>query len=120
MSQYFLPYKNFSKNINVKLDLRNYATKDDLKDITHVDTSSFASKGNLASLKSEIDKIDTDKLKTVPDYLAKLSNVVKNDTVKKTEYNKLVTKVIGIDTTILFQEPNMKNMDQILKIKSLK
>ena len=66
MSQYFLPYKKSSGYINVKLDLSNYAKKDDLKDITHVDTSSFASKTNLAALKTETDKIDTDKLKTVP------------------------------------------------------
>ena len=83
MSPYFPPYKKSSGDITVKLGLSNYATKDDLKDITHVDTSSFASKTNLVSLKSEIDKIDTDKLKTIPDDLAKLSNVVKNDVVKK-------------------------------------
>ena len=66
MSQYFLPYKKSSGYINVKLDLSNYAKKDDLKDITHVDTSSFTSKTNLAALKTETDKIDTDKLKAVP------------------------------------------------------
>ena len=99
MSQYFPPYENSSKIIKVELDLSNYATEDDLKDITHVDTSSFASKANLAALKTEIDKIDTDKLKTIPNDLAKLSNVVKNEVVKKTEYNKVVTKVNGIDTT---------------------
>ena len=73
--------------------------KTDLKNVTHVDVSSFASKTNLASLKTEVYKIDTDKLKTVPVDVAKLSNVVKNDVVKKTEYNKLVAKVNGIDTT---------------------
>ena len=99
MSQYFPPYENSSKNIKVELDLSNYGTKTDLKDITHVDISSFTSKTNLAALKSEIDKIDTDKLKTVPDDLAKLSNVVKNDTVKKTEYSSLKTKVDNIDTS---------------------
>ena len=100
MSQYFPTYENSSKNIKVELDLTNYATKTDLKDITHVDVSNFASKTNLAALKTEIDKIDTEiKLKTVPNDLAKLSNVVKNDVVKKNEYNKLVTKVNGIDTT---------------------
>ena len=65
----------------------------------HVDVSSFASKTNLASLKTEVDKIDADKLKTLPVDLAKLSNVAKNDVVKKTECNKLVTKVNGIGTT---------------------
>ena len=99
MSQYFPPYENSSKNIKVELDLSNYATKTDLKDITNVDTGSFASKTNLAALKTEIDKVDTDKLKTVPNDLTKLSNVVNNDVVKKTEYNKLVAKVNGIDTT---------------------
>ena len=67
--------------------------------MTHVDVSSFASKTNLASLKNELDKIDVDKLKIVPVGLAKLSNIVKNDVVKKTKYNKLVSKVDNIDTT---------------------
>ena len=69
--------------------MSNYATKTDLKNVTHVDVSSFASKTNLASLKTEVDKIDVDKLKTVPVDLAKLSDVVKNDVVKKTQYNSL-------------------------------
>ena len=101
MSQYFPPYKRSSGNFNAKLDLSNYVTKDVLKDITHVDISSFASKTNLASLKSEIDKIDTDKLKTVPEDLAKLSNLLKNYVVKKTEYSSLKTKVDSIDTNAL-------------------
>ena len=66
MTNYFPPYNNFSENIKVKLDLSNYATKKDIKDITHTDASGFASKTNLAALKTEADKIDTDKLKTVP------------------------------------------------------
>ena len=82
-SQYFPPYENYSNNIKVQLDLTNYATKDDVKNITHVDVSSYATKTNLAALKSDVDKIDTDKLKTVPDDLAKLTNVDKNETVKK-------------------------------------
>ena len=86
MSQYFPPYKSSSNNIKVELDLSNYATKTDLKNITHTDVSSFASKTNLAALKTEVDKIDVDKLKTVPDDLAKLSNVVKNEVVKKTDF----------------------------------
>ena len=86
MSQYFPPYGSSSKNIKVELDLSNYATKDDVKNITHVDVSSYASKTNLAALKIiEADKIDTDKLKTVPTDLAKLSNVAKNDVAKKTK-----------------------------------
>ena len=87
MSQYFPPYNNSSGNIKVELDLSNYATKDDVKIITHVDVSSYATKTNLAALKTEVDKIDTDKLKTVPDDLAKLSNIVKNEVVKKTDFS---------------------------------
>ena len=98
MSQHFPPYDNSSQKIKVELDLSNYATKKDIKDITHVDTSSYALKTNLANLKTEVDKIDTEKLKTVPDDLAKLSNVVKNDVVKKTEFTTLKNKVDGIDT----------------------
>ena len=88
MSQYFPPYNNSSNNIKVELDLSNYATKDDVKNITHVDVSSYATRTNLAALKTDkIDKIDTDKLKTVPDDLAKLINVVKNEVVKKTDFS---------------------------------
>ena len=87
MSTYYPPYKSSSNNIKVELDLTNYATKTDLKNITHTDVSSFASKTNLAALKTEVDKFDVDKLKTVPDDLAKLSNVVKNEVVKKTDFS---------------------------------
>ena len=83
----------------MELDLCSYATKTDLKNVTHVDVSSFASKTNLASLKTEEDKLDIDKLVPVSNDLAKLSNAVKSDVVKKTEYDKLVAKVNGIDTT---------------------
>ena len=99
MTTYFPPYGGSSRDIKAELDLSNYPTKTDLKIVTGVDTSNFATKANLAALKTEIDKIDTDKLKTVPDDLVKLSNVVKNDVVKKTEYNTLKTKVDGIDTS---------------------
>ena len=99
MSTYYPPYRSSSNSIKVELDLDNYATKTDLKNIIHVDVSSFASKTNLAALKTEVDKIDTDKLKTVPDDLAKLSNVVKNEVVKKTAYNTLKNKVDAIDTS---------------------
>ena len=87
MSTYYPPYKSSSSNVNVELDLTNYATKTDLKNITHTDVSSFASKTNLVALKTEVDKIDVNKLKTVPDDLAKLSNVVKNEVVKKTDFS---------------------------------
>ena len=99
MSRHFPPYRDSSERIKVELDLSNYATKTDVKNITHVDVSSFASKTNLADLKSEVDKIYTGKLKTVPDDWAKLSNVVKNDVVKKTAYNALKSKVDGIDVS---------------------
>ena len=84
---YYPPYKSSSNNIKVELDLSNYAKKDEIKNITHVDVSSYATKTNLAALKTEVDKIDTDKLKTVPDDAAKLSNVVKNKVVKKTDFS---------------------------------
>ena len=100
MSQYFpKPYEPFGGDINVQVDLSNYATKADLKNISHIDVSSYALKSNLASLKTKVDKLDIDKLTPAPGDLAKISNVVKNDVVKKTEYNKLVNKVNGIDTT---------------------
>ena len=87
MNTYYPPYKSSSNNIKVELDLTNYATKTDLKNVTHTDASSFASKTNLSALKTEVDKIDADKLKTVPDDLGKLSNVVKNEVVKKTDFS---------------------------------
>ena len=99
MSQYFPIHKSSRRNIKVELDLSSYAIKTDLKNVTHVDVSSFASKKRLASLKTEIDKLDIDKLTPVRNDLAKLNNVVKNDVVKKTEYNKLITKVDNSDTT---------------------
>ena len=83
MSTYYPPYKSSNNNIKVELDLTNYATKTDLKNITHVDVSSFSSKTNLAALKTEVDKIDADKLKTAPVDLAKLTNAVENDLVEK-------------------------------------
>ena len=100
MSQYFpKPYKSFDGGIiNVKVDLSNYATKTDLKNVTHVATSSFALKINLASLKTEADKLDIDKLVPVPVDLSKLSDVVKSDVVKKTIYDKSVGKANSIDT----------------------
>ena len=100
MSKYFPePYRAFGRDINVKVDLSNYATKVDIKNITHIDTSGFALKTNLSNLKTEIDKLDIDKLVPVPADLSKLSDVVKNDVIKKAEYNKLVNKVNNIDTS---------------------
>ena len=90
---YYPPYKSSSNNVKVKLDLTNYATKTDLNNITHTDVSSFASKTNLAALNTEVDKIDADKLKTAAVDLAKLTNAVNNDVVKKTDYNAKVTSI---------------------------
>ena len=84
MSQYFPKlYEPFDGDINVKVDLSNYATKTDIKNISHIDTSSFALKPNLASLKTKVDKLDINKLLPVPVNLSKLNDVVKNDVVKK-------------------------------------
>ena len=110
-------------DINVKVDLSNYATKTDLKNVTHVNVSSFALKKNLASLKCEVDELDIAKLKTTPIDLAKLVNAVENDVVKKTEYNKLVTKVDNIDTTGFVLKTKYdadKSKKQILMLKLLK
>ena len=100
MSKYFpKPCRSFGRNINVKDDLSNYATKTDIKNISEVDTSSFALKTNLANLKTEVDKLDINKLVPVPTDLSKLSYVVKNDVVKKTVYDKLVAKKNAVDTS---------------------
>ena len=97
MIQYFpKPYEPFGRDINVKVDLSNYATKAYLKDTTGID---ITLKLNLVSLKAEVDRLDIDKLAPVPVDLTKLSDVVKNDFVKKTVYDKLVAKVNNIDTT---------------------
>ena len=84
MGQYFpKPYELFVGDINVEVDLSNYATKTDLKNVSHVNVCHFALKSNLAGLKTELDKLDIDNFTPVPDDLVKLSNVVKNDVVKK-------------------------------------
>ena len=114
---YYPPCKSSSNNVKVELDLTNYATKTDLKNITHVDVSSFASKTNLAALKTEVDKIDTDKLKTAPTDLAKLTNAVENDVVKKTDYN---TKVTSIEAQIAgFTKNAVDNLADITKLKAI-
>ena len=108
---YFSPYKSSSNNVKVELDLTNYATK------THVDVSSFASKSNLAALKTEVDKIDTDKLKTAPTDLAKLTNAIENDVVKKTDYN---TKVTSIEAQIAgLTKSTVDNLADITKLKAI-
>ena len=101
MSQYFpKPFNShFGDSIKVKIDLSNYATKTGIKNISQVNTSSFALKTDLSNSKTEIDKLDIDKLVPIPNDLSKLSNVVKNDVVKKTVHNRLVAKVDNIDTS---------------------
>ena len=103
MSQYFAkPLWSFGENINVIVDLSNYATKTDLKNVTHIDTLSFVLKKKLAGLKTEVDKLDIDKLTPIPVDLSKLSDVVNNDVVEKTVYDKLAAKVIILTLVILF------------------
>ena len=100
MSQYFpKPFRSFGGNINVKVDLSNYAIKTDLKNVTNVDTLSYALKTNLVSLKPEVDKVDIYKLVRVSADLSKLSDIVKNDAVRKTASNKLAAKLNNIDTS---------------------
>ena len=117
MSQYYPTYKSSSNNIKVELDLANYVTKTDLKNITHVDVSIFESKTNLAALKTEVDKIDADKLKTAPTDLAKLTNAIENDVVKKTDYN---TKVTSIEAQIAgLTKSTIDNLADITKLKAI-
>ena len=114
---YYLPYKSSSNNVKVELDLSNYTKKNDLKNITHVDVSSFASKTNLAALKTEVDKIDTDKLKAAPTDLAKLTDAIGNYLVKETVYN---TKVTSIETQIAGLTKNtVDNLADITKLKAI-
>ena len=115
---YYPPYKSSSNNeLELELDLPNYATKTDLKNITHVDVSSFASKTNLAALKTEVDKIDTDKLKAAPTDLAKSTNAIENDVVKKTDYN---TNVNSIEAQIAGLTNNtVDNLADITKLKAI-
>ena len=98
MSQYFPKPSNHKENIKVEVDLSHDATKANIKNITHINTSNLALKTNLANLKNEVDKLDIYKLVPIPNDLSKLSNVVKN-VVKKTVYDKLVTKVNNTDTS---------------------
>ena len=114
---YYPPYRCSRNNIKVELNLANYATKDDAKNITHVDVSSFASKTNLAALKTEVDKIDTDKLKTAPTDLAKLTNAIENDVVKKPDYNAKVTNIEAQITGLT--KNTVDNLADIKKLKAI-
>ena len=117
MSQYYPPYRSSRNNIKVELDLANYARKTDLNNTTHVDVSSFASKTNLAALKTEVDKIDADKLKATPADLAKLTNAVEHNVLKKTDYN---TKVTSIEAQIAGLTKNtVDNLADITKLKAI-
>ena len=91
-------FRSFGRSINGKVDLSNNEKKIDLKNATHVDTSSFALKTNLANIKTKIDKLGIEKLVPVPVDVSKLSDVVKNDVIKKAVYDKLVAKVNNIGT----------------------
>ena len=114
---YYPPYRSSNNNIKVELDLSNYATKDDVKNITRVDVSSFASRTNLAALKTEVDKTDADKLKTAPADLAKLTNAIDNDVAKKTDYS---TKVTSIEAQIAgFTKNTVDNLADITKLKAM-
>ena len=114
---YYPPYKSSSNNVKVELDLFNYTTKTDLKNITHADVSSFAGKTNLAALKTKVDKIDTDKLKTAPSDLAKLTNAIENDVVKKTDYD---TKVTSIEAQIAgLTKTTVDNLADKTKLKAI-
>ena len=114
---YYPPYRSSRNNIKVELNLANYATKDDVKNITHVDVSSFASKTNLAVLKTEVDKTDADKLKTTPSDLAKLTNAIEHDLVEKTDYN---TKVTSIEAQIVGLTKNtVDNLADMTKLKAI-
>ena len=100
MGKYFPKrFISFGRNIEAKVDLSYHTAKAAIKNIPHVDTSSFALKTNLANLKTEVDKLDIDKLVPVPTDLSKLSNVIKNNVVRKTVFDKLVAKVNAIGTS---------------------
>ena len=114
---YYPPYKSSSNNVKVELDLTNYAAKTYLKYITHVDVSSFAIKTNLAALKTEIDKIDADKLRATPTDLDRLSNLVKNDVVKKTDYIAKVTSTEGQIAGVT--KNTLDNLADITKLKAI-
>ena len=98
--------------------MSNYATKTDIKNISHIYTSNFPLKLNLTDLKTEVDKLDIDELAPVPVDLSKLSDAVKNDVVKKAVYNKLVAKVNNVDTTVFFLELSMTQKNKTRKENS--
>ena len=117
MSDYLTDYKPRNNNVKVELDLKNYAAKEELKNITHVDTSSFDLKANLASLKTEVDKLDIPKLTTLPIDVAELSNKVTNDLAEETDFNSLKTKVDKNKTDNENLETKVNNNDSTTKMR---
>ena len=119
MSQYFpKPFRTFGGNINVKVDL----SKPDIKNISHVDTSSFALKAYLSNLKTEVDKLDIHKLVPVPVDLSKLSIVVKNEVIKKIVHDKLVAEVNNVSSEFVLKtkyDANKTELNQIIMLKSV-
>ena len=115
MSDYLTDYKSRSSNVKLELDVKNYITKEDLKSITHVGTSSYALKTNLASLKTEVDKLDIPKLKTIPTDLSKLTKEVQEDFIKKTDFNSLKSKVDKKETDNDNLETKVNNNDLAIK-----
>ena len=115
MSDYPADYKSRSSNAKVELDLKNYATKKELKNIIHVDTSSFALKTNLSSLKTEVDKLDIPKLTTVPTDLSKITKDVQEGFTRKTDFNSLKTKVDENDVDNDNLEIKVNNNDTATK-----
>ena len=114
---YYPPYRSSRNNMKVELDLSSYATKDDVKNITHVDVSGFVSKTNLAALKTELHKIDADKLKTTPIDLAKLTDAIEHDVVKKTDYNAKVTSIKGQIASVTKNATD--NLNDTKKLKAI-
>ena len=120
MSQYFpKSYEPFGGDINVRVDLPHYAPKTDIKNVSHVETSRFALQWNVANLKTVVNKLDVDKLVPVLVDLNKLKDVVKNEVVKKTVYDKLVAKLNSIDTSAFVLKTKYDTDKKVLEIKSL-
>ena len=120
MSQYFpKSYEPFGGDINVRVDLPHYAPKTDIKNVLHVETSRFALQWNVANLKTVVNKLDVDKLVPVLVDLNKLKDVVKNEVVKKTVYDKLVAKLNSIDTSAFVLKTKYDTDKKVLEIKSL-
>ena len=115
MGDYLTDYKSKSSNVKVELDFKNYATKEELKNIPHVDTSSFALKTNLVSFKIEADKLDIPKLKTVLMDLTDLTKEVQEDLAKNTDFNLLKTKVDKNKTDNDNLETKVNNNDTTTK-----